>query len=1653
MLPFNVNGIVLDKNQLQKYLENLASEHILCSKSSKETYPIPRLKDNFSYITNTYDILNVNLKTGVQIHPAGEWLLDNYYIIEETVKGIVKELPLKKYRNFVGIANGEYKGYARIYCLAAEIILYTDGKLEIENIKELLKSYQTKKNLNMEEIWDINLFFKIVLIEKIRRICESIYSSQLQKLKVESLVERFLEKKSKEDQQFKVVYDTKNVDIGGNRYQFIEYLSYKLKKYGRQGIPYLNILEEEVKKQGFTVEEVSKKEHYDIAIKKVSLGNSIRSIHELQRMNFVKVFESINGVEEILKQDPVNVYDNMDYTTKEYYRNKVKEISKKIKLSEIYISQKALELANNVYEKEGNVKKAHIGYYLIDKGIVELYNILQIKSKKNNNKVGLYISVISIISLIIAVMLSISIIVGAHSVRPQIQNIILIAVEFILIFIPTSEAVIKIIQTILNKVVKPKLIPKMDFSKGIPEEYTTMVVIPTVLDSGEKTKALIEKLEVFYLANKSENLYFTLLGDCTSSKNKKEPYDEKIIEAAEAVLKILNTKYQKDGLPIFNFVYRNRLWNGKEEQFLGWERKRGLLNQFNEYLLGNLNNVFRVNTINDWNIKRQNKLPKIKYIITLDADTNLVLNSGIQLVSAMAHILNVPELDNEKRKIISGHALMQPRVGIDLISSKKSKFVEIFAGMGGTDSYTNAISDIYQDNFDEGIFTGKGIYDLETFSIMLKNQIPENTVLSHDLLEGNYLRCALVSDILLLDGYPNSFNTFITRLERWIRGDWQIIRWIKNSRMNLLSKFKIVDNLRRSLLEITAFINIILLLLLKIFIGARIGIPLTISILSIIMPTILDYINYIVFKQEGIKKQKSFSKSVGGLQASFLRALVEFSVLPYKAYISLKAITKTIYRMTVSHKYLLEWTTSEQAEKQAKNGIKNYYMNMWVNALIGILTITFAILYMPPAIIIGVIWTIAPATCWYISKENIEELSITKLNEDEKEYLIRVGKDTWEYFNQNINKENNYLPPDNYQEDRKEKVVYRTSSTNIALGLLAIISAYDLKYIDLDNAITKLEITVGVISRLPKWNGHLYNWYNTKTLEPLIPRYISTVDSGNFIGFLYTVKQFLKEKEYTQYKDRIKFLIEEIDRIIDNTDFRVLYDEEKMLLSIGFNIEENKLTDTYYDLLASEARQASFVAIAKRDIPEKHWSSLSRTLTEMNNYKGLISWSGTAFEYLMPHVNIVKYPGSLIDESCKFMVKSQREYTNKLGIPWGISESAFNMKDLNNNYQYKAFGIPWLGLKRGLADEMVVSAYGSILAINDYPREVLENIKKLEAQEMLGKYGFYESIDYTPERLNKSSQSVPVKTYMAHHQGLILLSINNLFNNNILQKRFMKNPEIEAIDILLQERMPEKMLITKEKKEKIEKMKYKGYDSYEENIYTKINENLVPANVISNENYNVIINAKGEGYSAYKDIAINRFKETNDKKGGIYFYIKNIRTNKIWKANIDGFKNTTEKYSISFAPDRSKIVRNDENIETTQDIVVAQSTGTEIRKITLKNNSNMDETIEISSIFEPILSKLEQDYSHRAFNNLGLRYEFLEDKQAILIKRNKRDNEEELYVGTYFYTDEANTIGELEYEVNGNTVDKYVENSIPFCQKMTRQVEPVIGFRRPIKIP
>lgn len=914
-----IEGAILDEEQLKAHMEKIAIQHTLKAKSNKNTYPVPQMLENYTTIKNVYNLLNEHIKLGINIHPAGEWILDNFYIIEETVRQIEKEMTLKKYTNFIGIQNGKYMGFARIYVLASEIVAYTDNKIDGENLKKYLQAYQTKKTLNMEEIWNIGIFLQISIIQNIAEICEKIYSSQIQKYRVKNIIERLVEKKEKNELKYNQITGTKlrDTEFKGMKYPFIEYMSYSLKKYGKRAYGYLNVLEEEVEKLGITVSEAIQKEHFATAIRKISMANCITSIKKIQRINFLDIFEKINGVEGILNSDPAGIYEKMEHKTKEYYRNTIKEIAKKTNMSEIYIAKKTIELCNQGID--GN-KDRHIGYYLIGEGKKDLYNKLEYKEKiiSEQTKAKIYILSIFIFTIIL------SLVIG----KAVTNSILKFIITTILLIIPISEFVNQTIQYILGKIIKPKLIPKMDFYDGIEAENATFVVIPTIIKTREKVQELFRKMETFYLANKSDNLYFAVLGDCSEGNKQEEEFDKEVIDEGIKQVEKLNEKYGKQGFPIFHFIYRERQYNNSEEKFLGWERKRGLLTQFNEYILKHEKNKFKINTIN------QDELPKIKYVITLDSDTDLVLNTAFELIGAMAHILNRPEVKNGI--VVKGHALMQPRIGINLDISNKNIFTKIFAGAGGIDNYTNAISDVYQDNFGEGIFTGKGIYDVEVFSEVLKKEIPENTVLSHDLLEGSYLRCGLVTDVMLMDGYPTKYASFMNRLARWTRGDWQIYRWLK-SKLNSLSKFKIFDNLRRSLFEI----SIIVLLIWSVCIKTNWGICLAIAIS--IYPFLLDVFSLITSKKEGEKKQKMFTPHITGVKGAIYIAILTLGCLPYKAYVELISICKTIYRLMFSHKHLLEWMTSEEAEKQSKTTVSNYYKMMSVNVILGSISIVLAV--------------------------------------------------------------------------------------------------------------------------------------------------------------------------------------------------------------------------------------------------------------------------------------------------------------------------------------------------------------------------------------------------------------------------------------------------------------------------------------------------------------------------------------------------------------------------------------------------------------------------------------------------------------------------------------------------------------------------------------
>ena len=762
---------------MENFAKKLAINNKIQKNADEKTFPINNLNKKFEIIEKAYNILNESIFLNVPIPPSGEWLLDNYYLLEEQFNSIKNDLLLEKYKELPAV-----NGTSRILFLSRKIVEYTDANITEENIGIFLRAYQSKKSILMKELWLMPVMLKIAIIEYISEICEKILDSQLQKFKVESLVERIIKNKSAQEQNF---LKYKNIKIDTEATSYVEHLIYSLKKYGKEGKKYNEILEEEIKKVGTSTNDVVKFEHYDMAIRRVSMGNSITSIRNISRCNWQKIFESINGIENILLKDVW--YENCDYETRNSYRMEIQKISKKTKISEKYIASKLIEIA----------KDEHIGQYLVGDKKNELYKVLGYKRKESKNILAKYLLAIYLPTVIFSILIT--------------------KKYFLLALIPLSEVFVTVVNKIISKNIIPKRLPRIE---NIAEDVSTFVVVPTLLNSTDRVKKMIRNLEIYYLGNKMDNLYFALLGDASETSKEKMEYDDDIIKVGTEEVKRLNQKYGKE---IFFFLYRKRVYNEKQGTWLGYERKRGMLTEFNNFLLTGEQGTFITNTI------PQNM--NIKYVITLDADTELVMDSAKKLIGIMEHPLNKPEIQNGI--VVKGYGIVQPKVGISLESSKSSIFAEIFAGSGGIDIYSTAESNIYQDLFGEAIFTGKGIYNVKIFNDVLSKQIPENTVLSHDLLEGSYIRCGLASDIEVIDGFPSKVNSYMLRQHRWTRGDFQILRWIWKGPLNLLSRYKIFDNLRRSTVSIFT--------LLLMFFGFY-----NLALFTIFFPLIIDILDKII---------------------------------------------------------------------------------------------------------------------------------------------------------------------------------------------------------------------------------------------------------------------------------------------------------------------------------------------------------------------------------------------------------------------------------------------------------------------------------------------------------------------------------------------------------------------------------------------------------------------------------------------------------------------------------------------------------------------------------------------------------------------------------------------------------------------------------------
>ncbi len=1837
------NDASLTCEELEVHAKKVAVEHSI-GKKNPVKWPVPRMMDNYGFIHSVYKSLNEDIQKKRAIPPASEWLLDNFYIIEEQVKSINRDLLKKEYSKLPVLKCGTLKGYPRIHAVAVDLVAHTDGQLDENIIHNYLKAYQSHTILMDSEIWALPTLIRLSLIENIRSICEKIRDTQAQWAQADEIIDSWLNNEGTDADRIIRMIKNKFKSSGEIYPSFIEHLSYRLRREKRGYTQVLKYIDESLGVFGIGVEETALREHNSQAVYTVSIGNCIVSLKYISTFDWSEIFESISIVEQTLRQDPDGTYPLMDFSSRNYYRRQIEKMARQYKISELHIVREAVELARsakagcvNVSAKEPANHKCHAGYYIIGKGTQELKNRLKIRDNPFSSLYQeilkhsdfLYIGLIAILLAALEVLLCTYIFYSMAG-----RRLIYTWLSGFFMLIPLSEVVIGLVNWIVCSIHKPYTFPRLELKDGIPAEYTTVIAMPVLLSDSKRVGELLENLESHYLSNRYDNMFFAIVGDLKDSDSPVMPTDQEIINTAVKGVRKLNKKYSKKDNNIFYFLYRRRTFNESHKKWMGWERKRGALIEFNNLVLGSRKTSF-ANT-DGVSLGEAG----VKYVITLDADTILPIGMAKKMIGTIAHPLNRAVLDTEKGIVKEGYGLIQPKVSFDIESSNRSLFSRIFTGQEGIDPYSSAISDIYQDIFCEGIYTGKGIYDLNIYQAVLENAVPDDAILSHDLLEGCYIRAGLASDMELVDSYPSRYNSYAARLHRWVRGDWQLISWLAKNVSNrtglnvknplsFISKWKILDNMRRSLVSPASMLLIILGF--SLLPGSSLFF-LVIALLPLLVPLITGIIAIIISGRVFTKRIKRYMPVISGFKATFFQTLLTILFLPHQAYLMFDAVAVTIGRVLFTRRNMLEWVTAADVEKDQKNSLNGYLRKMSAVIVEGIIIFLFALIIKPAWLYIGllllVIWSCSPFIAYRISM--IDDYKPVRLPEADILELRRVARKTYRYFEEFADMKNHYLAPDNFQEDPPRGIAYRSSPTNIGLGLLANLTARDLGFIGTREMIDNISNTISTIEKMDKWNGHLYNWYDTRTLRPLKPRYVSTVDSGNFVCYLITLKQGLEDylniplfdnrlikglrdtfalagkdelgffdsnkklsqmlhkensgvtswnawlddllsglklrnnkkspwktkafhatkalkkdinefyswfdcinniphgfPQSTEIKNaltsidsnrRLSSLVPDYEKVCSLVDslckalegkdeednnlqlllllkenldesfrhikaflerynnliaritvlsegirFSPLYVEKKHMFSIGYNIEEERLTNSFYDLLASEARQTSFIAIARGEVPLKHWFKLGRALTTIDNYKGLVSWTGTMFEYLMPLIIMKSYKNTLLDETYSFVIRSQHKYGKQRGIPWGASESCFYSLDINLDYQYKAIGVPWLGLKRGLVEDAVSAPYATLMAFLVDPEVAMENLKKLKVEGLEGPYGYYEAVDYTQGRIPFGAKRAIIKSFMAHHQGMGLLSLNNYINEYIMQVRFHSDPIVKSARLLLQEKVPVNIVYTKETKEKVIPFKdivYKERGPFRR--YRLPDPVLQKVHMLSNGYYTVMLTDRGTGFSRTKTASVTRWREdcTLDNYG-MFFYIRNTANNKVWSSAYAPFNTLPDKYDVTFLGEKVRFRRYDGEIETETEIVVTSGDNAEIRRISFKNHGQTPCTLEVTSYFETVIAPQASDIAHPAFSNLFVKTEYIQESGSIIATRRPRtETEKNMWIAhtavaegkvtadTQFETDRTQFLG------RGHNVSMpaVIEQNKPLSNSSGPILDPVMSLRKKIQV-
>jgi cyclic beta-1,2-glucan synthetase len=1749
--------------QMEQHAQHLATTHQLSAKDSPELL-LKRLAENETILFEVTNLLHDAVRDKKAITPAGEWLLDNFYLIEDQIKIGKKYLPKGYSKALPRLSNGVSPGFPRVYDIAIQIISHSDGRVDLTSLSKFISAYQKVSHLTIGELWAIPIMLRLALLENLSRVAARIAVDRNDAELAAEWGDKVIQTAEENPKDLVLVIADMARSNPPMVSAFVAEFTRKLQWKGLDLALPLTWIEQHLADGSMTISLMVLAENQKQAADQLSMSNSINSLRFLAKMDWREFVESMSAIEQILREDYRGIYGGMDFYTRDIYRHAVEQIAKNSRKSEVEIAKAALLLARKcASEFPAEKRKSHVGYYLIGPGLKSLEKHAHLKPSFSYALKRFFArysgKIYTLAALLLTICLGAGLTLKAYEAGLGSKSLIAIAILSVLAASHFALAVTNWLATLL---VKPEPLPKMDFSSGIPIEFRTLVAVPTMLESKEQVQRIIDDLEVRFLSNRDSNLFFSLLTDYKDATEETLPDDEELLQLVTRGIEGLNQKYGRLRNDTFFLFHRPRKWNPKEKLWMGYERKRGKLGDLNRLLRGKDESNFSV-IVGEPSLFRT-----VKYVITLDADTQLPRESAQKLSGLMAHPLNHPVVDTKRKIVREGYGIIQPRIAISLHGATLSQYMRMHENDSGIDPYTRVTSDVYQDVFHEGSFIGKGIYDVDAFERTLHNRFPENRILSHDLLEGSYVRCGFASDIQFYEEYPSRYSADIARRHRWVRGDWQIGNWflpfipeadrrLHKNPISTLSRWKIFDNLRRSLVPIGMFI-----LLALSFTMLPDGWLWVLTILGIILLPPLFVSGWSATqKPPEVSNTQHFNNAVQLTYRNITQALFSFACLPYEAYVNLHAISITLWRMYISRKKLLEWNPSSQV-RVTKEALFDTYVTMWFAPFSVLLLVGYCLLERPQMLVFAlpvfVLWTIAPAWVYWLSRPT--RASKVKVSQEQRNYLRELARKTWAFFEDLVGPEDNWLPPDNLQQYPIAVVAHRTSPTNIGLSLLANLTAYDFGFITTGRLLERTGYTLDSMEKLERHRGHFYNWYDTTTLRLLNPKYISTVDSGNLAGHLLTLRQglvslaqepiissrlvdglhdtlrivvkadrkkhqdiqdfatwfaagsvesqsdlkelrkFLKEslerwshilsslqsdpitetyrwglcmqQQVSSVLEEIEYLVPwldlpaapeklqgleiriseiptiaqltAIDRSIaqqrdtfagepfsenENSwitslenaletaatrareritqiqklaeqcfefadmEYAFLYDKAQHLLSIGFNVEANHRDTSFYDLLASEARLSTFVAIAQGKLPQESWFALGRRLTNADNIPVLLSWSGSMFEYLMPLLVMPTYENTLLDETYKGTVKKQIEYGHQQGVPWGISESCYNIVDTSLTYQYRAFGIPGLGFKRGLGLDLVVAPYATVLALMvDLPASY-SNLEKLIAEGYEGKYGFYEAIDYTPTRLPRGHTRVVIQSFMAHHQGMSLLAISSLLLDKPMQKRFETDVQFQTALLLLQEQVPK---TTGYYTASTEMEDITPVSSHAQIRVIHTPDTPTPeVQLLSNGRYHVMLTNAGAGYSRWKDSAVTRWREdsTSDPWGS-FCYIRDLDTKMFWSNTHQPTLKEPESYTAVFSQGRVEFRRQDEQIESYTEVIVSPEDDIEIRRIHLTNRSKRKRNLELTSYSEVVMAHPMADSLHPAFSNLFVQTEILTGHHAILCTRRARSKEE-----------------------------------------------------------